>query len=210
MLEFERRQIPNELKEIVDPPRTVLLVWDMQNDQAGGSFNKDALIRNAPPLIESAAKAQIKTVYTRQTPFFWQDEAPVWIRRGMKDQKVDHPSKLKPRRLHGSFGWNIMAPFEPRLQDIVIDKRRPTMFIGNEFETIMSNLGLTTIVMIGCTTDGGVEATVREGFNRSYFMVIPRDCVGTYTEAGHNAALKRMERFAEIVESKELIEIWQK
>jgi len=210
MLEFERRQIPNELKEIVDPPRTVLLVWDMQNDQAGGSFNKDALIRNAPPLIEAAAKAQIKTVYTRQTPFPWKNEAPVWIRRGMRDQQVDDPSKLKPRRLHGSFGWNIMAPFEPRPQDIVIDKRRPTMFIGNEFETIMSNLGLTTIVMIGCTTDGGVEATVREGFNRSYFMVIPRDCVGTYTEAGHNAALKRMERFAEIVESKELIEIWQK
>jgi hypothetical protein len=41
-------------------------------------------------------------------------------------------------------------------------------------------------------------------------MVIPRDCVGTYTEAGHNAALKRMERFAEIVESKELIELWRK
>jgi ureidoacrylate peracid hydrolase len=210
MLEFEGRKIPNELKEIVDPPRTVLLVWDMQNDQAGGSFNKDALIRNAPPLIEAAAKAQIKTVYTRQTPFPWKNEAPVWIRRGMRDQQVDDPSKLKPRRLHGSFGWNIMAPFEPRPQDIVIDKRRPTMFIGNEFETIMSNLGLSTIVMIGCTTDGGVEATVREGFNRSYFMVIPRDCVGTYTEAGHNAALKRMERFAEIVESKELIEIWQK
>jgi len=210
MLEFEGRQIPNALKEIVDPPRTVLLVWDMQNDQAGGSFNKDALIRNAPPLIEAAAKAQIKTVYTRQTPFPWKNEAPVWIRRGMRDQQVDDPSKLKPRRLHGSFGWNIMAPFEPRPQDIVIDKRRPTMFIGNEFETIMSNLGLSTIVMIGCTTDGGVEATVREGFNRSYFMVIPRDCVGTYTEAGHNAALKRMERFAEIVESKELIEIWQK
>ena len=210
MLEFEGRQIPNALKEIVDPPRTVLLVWDMQNDQAGGSFNKDALIRTAPPLIEVAAKAQIKTVYTRQTPFPWKNEAPVWIRRGMSDQQVDDPSKLKPRRLHGSFGWNIMAPFEPRPQDIVIDKRRPTIFIGNEFETIMSNLGLSTIVMIGCTTDGGVEATVREGFNRSYFMVIPRDCVGTYTEAGHNAALKRMERFAEIVESKELIEIWQK
>ena len=210
MIEFEGRQIPNELREIVAPGRTLLLVWDMQNDQAGGSFNKDALIRNAPPLIEAAAQAKIKTVYTRQTPFLWKDEAPVWIRRGMKDQKLDHPSKLKPRRLHGSFGWNIMEPFKPRAEDMLIDKRRPTMFIGNEFETIMNNLGLTTIVMIGCTTDGGVEATVREGFNRSYFMVIPRDCVGTYTEAGHNAALKRMERFAEVVESKELIEIWQK
>ena len=210
MLEFEGRQIPNELREIVEPARTILLVWDMQNDQAGGSFNKDALIRNAPPLIEAAAKAKIKTVYTRQTPFLWRDEAPVWIRRGMKDQKVDQPSKLKPRRLHGSFGWNIMEPFKPGREDTVIDKRRPTMFIGNEFETIMNNIGATTIVMIGCTTDGGVEATVREGFNRSYSMIIPRDCVGTYTEEGHQAALKRMERFAEIVDSKELIEIWQK
>ena len=51
MIEFEGRQIPNELRDIVDPARTLLLVWDMQNDQAGGSFNKDALIRNAPSLI---------------------------------------------------------------------------------------------------------------------------------------------------------------
>ena len=57
MLDFEGRQIPGELKEIVDPKRTVLLVWDMQNDQAGGSFNKDALIRNAPPLINAAISA---------------------------------------------------------------------------------------------------------------------------------------------------------
>jgi nicotinamidase-related amidase len=210
MIEFEGRKIPSDLREIVDPKLTILLVWDMQNDQAGGSFNKDALILNAPPVIDAAAKAGIKTVYTRQTPFLWKEEAAVWIRRGMKDQKVDHPSQLKPRRLHGSFGWNLMEPFKPRAEDTVIDKRRPTMFIGNEFETIMNNIGATTIVMIGCTTDGGVEATVREGFNRSYFMVIPRDCVGTYTEEGHNAALKRMERFAEVVDSKELINIWQR
>jgi nicotinamidase-related amidase len=208
MFEFHGRQIPSELKEIVDPKRAVLLAWDLQNDQAGGSFNKNALIRNAPPLIAAARSAGVKTVYTRQTPFLWQDEAPVWIRRGMKDQKVDHPDQLKPRRLRGSFGWNIMEPFHPGEDDIVIDKRRPTMFIGNEFETIMNNRGATTIVMIGCTTDGGVEATVREGFNRNYFMVIARDCVGTYTEEGHNAALQRMERFADIVDSKTLIDYW--
>src|SRR5215831_12082241 len=68
MIEFEGRKIPNELSEIVDANRTVLLVWDMQNDQAGGAFNKAALIQNAPPLIAAAARAGIKTVYTRQTP----------------------------------------------------------------------------------------------------------------------------------------------
>jgi nicotinamidase-related amidase len=208
MVEFEGRKIPTHLSEIVDPSHTVLLVWDMQNDQAGGSFNKEALIRNAPPLIAAAARAGIKTVYTRQTPFLWKDESPAWIRRFMKEQKVDDPSMLKPRRLHGSFGWQIMEPFKPADNDIVIDKRRPTMFIGNEFETILSNRGATTVVMVGCTTDGGVEATVRDGFHRGYFMIVARDCVGTYTEEGHNAALKRMERFGDVVDSNELLKVW--
>ena len=75
MLEFAGRKIPNDLSEIVASGCTVLLVWDMQNDQAGGSFNKEALIRNVPPLIAAAATAGVKTVYTRQTPFLWQDES---------------------------------------------------------------------------------------------------------------------------------------
>ena len=118
MIDFEGRKIPNELSEIVEPSRTVLLVWDMQNDQAGGAFNKDALIRNAPPLIAAAAGAGIKTVYTRQTPYLWKDESAAWIHRFMQTQKVDHPSKLTPRRLHGSFGWQIMEPFKPAENDI--------------------------------------------------------------------------------------------
>jgi hypothetical protein len=39
-------------------------------------------------------------------------------------------------------------------------------------------------------------------------MVIARDCVGTYTEEGHNAALKRIQRFADVVDSQELIQCW--
>jgi nicotinamidase-related amidase len=210
MIDFAGRHIPTELKEIVEPRKTVLLVWDMQNDQAGGSFNKAELIRTAPPLIAAAAKAGIKTVYTRQTPFLWSEEAVTWIRRAMKNEKVDHPSKLKARRLRGSTNWEIMAPFKPAPEDSVIDKRRPSMFIGNEFETIMHNRGATTVVMIGCTTDGGVEMTVRDGHNRGHLMVVVRDCVGTYTEEGHNAALKRIEKFADVVDSKELIAIWQR
>ncbi|HEY3306756.1 MAG TPA: cysteine hydrolase [Candidatus Binatia bacterium] len=210
MIDFDGRKIPTDLGEIVEPAHTVLLVWDMQNDQAGGSFNKTELIKNAPPLIAAARHAGIKPVYTRQTPFLWKDESPAWIRRALKEQNVDHPAKLKPRRLHGSFGWQLMAPFASGEGDLVINKRRATMFIGNEFETLLANLRASTIVIIGCTTDGGIEATVRDGFYRGYFMIVARDAVGTYTEEGHNAALKRMERFADIVESSELIEIWSR
>jgi nicotinamidase-related amidase len=210
MIEFEGRRIPSTLAELVDPSRALLLAWDFQNDQAGGSFNKDALIRNAPPVIDAAARAKVRTIWTRQTPYLWKDESPAWIRQAMKTQAIDDPAALKPRRAHGSFGWQLMEPFKPRPEDFVIDKRRPTMFIGNDFETLLHNRALETIVMIGCTTDGGVEATVREGYNRGYFMVIVRDCVGTYTGEGHNAALQRMERYGDVVDSKDLIAAWQR
>lgn len=131
------------------------------------------------------------------------------IRRAMKQQNVDHPSKLKPRRLQGSFGWQLIEPFKPEGDDIVLEKRRATMFLGTEFQNIMSNRGATTVVMVGCTTDGGVEGTVRDDYYLGYFMVVVRDCVGTRTESGHLDALKRMERFADVVQSGELIKIWE-
>ena len=45
MLEFAGREIPNELSEIVASGCTVLLVWDMQNDQAGVPLTRMRWIR---------------------------------------------------------------------------------------------------------------------------------------------------------------------
>jgi nicotinamidase-related amidase len=209
MIEFEGKNIPATLREVVDPKRTLLLVWDMQNDQAGASFNKEQFLRATPPLIQAARDAGVRIVYTQATPFLWKDEAPAFIRRAMKEQRVDHPDKLRPRRLRGSFGWQLIEPFKPEGDDIVFDKRRPTVFIGTDFESLMRNRRATTAVIVGCTTDGGVEGTVRDGANRGYFMVVVRDCVGTRTESGHLDALKRMERFGDVVDSGELIKIWE-
>src|SRR2546428_9314775 len=60
MIEFEGKQIPPTLREVVDPKRTILLVWDMQNDQAGASFNKEQFLRATPPLIRAAKKAGLR------------------------------------------------------------------------------------------------------------------------------------------------------
>ena len=210
MIEYEGKRIPANLREVVDPERTLLLVWDMQNDQAGSSFNKEQFLRTTPPVIEAAKKVGVRVVYTQSTPYSWRDESPAMLRRAMGEQGVGHPSQLKPRRLRGSFGWQLIAPFKPaEADDIVLDKRRPTVFLGTEFESLMVNRGATTVVMVGCTTDGGVEGTVRDGYYRGYFMVVVRDCVGTKTEEGHLGALMRMERFADVVDSHELVGAWQ-
>ena len=74
MIEFEGRNIPMTLAEIADPRRAVLLVWDMQNDQAGSSFNKAEFLRATPPLIAAAKGAGVRVVYAFATPYAWRDE----------------------------------------------------------------------------------------------------------------------------------------
>lgn len=208
MIEFQGRSIPTTLAEVADPRRTVLLVWDMQNDQAGSSFNKAEILRAAPPLIAAAKGAGVRVVYALATPYAWRDEAPAMIRRAMRDQGVSDPNQLGPRRVRDSFGWRLIEPFEPADDDTVIEKRRPTIFVGTEFEQLLGNWNRDTVVVAGCRTDAGVEGSVRDGYYRGLFMVVARDCVGTNRESAHLEALQRMERFADVVDSRELLAVW--
>jgi biuret amidohydrolase len=208
MIEFEGQTIPISLAEVADSSRTVLLVWDMQNDQAGSSFNKQEFLRATPPLIAAAKGAGVRIVYAYSTPYPWRDESPGMIRRAMKDQGVSNPQQLKPRRTRGSFGWQLIEPFEPAEDDTIIEKHRATMFLGTAFEQLLVNWNKTTIVLVGCRTDAGIEGTARDGYYRGYSMIVVRDCVGTGDEQSHLDALKRLERFADVVGSQELLEIW--
>ncbi len=209
MIKFEGRTIPLTLDEVADPRRTVLLVWDMQNDQAGSSFNKTEFLRATPPLIIAAKGVGVRVVYAFATPYPWRDEAPAMIRRAMKDQGVSGPSRLgprrtrgSPRRTRGSFGWQLIEPFKPADDDVLIEKHRPTIFLGTEFEQLLGNWSRDTVVIVGCRTDAGIEGSVRDGTYRGYSMIVVRDCVGTNREA-----LQRMERFAEVVDFRELLDI---
>lgn len=208
MIEFEGQAIPLSLTEVAAPSRAVLLVWDMQNDQAGSSFNQQEFLSATPPLIAAAKEAGVRTVYAYSTPYPWRNESPAMIRRALKDQGVTDPSALKPRRVRGSFGWQLIEPFAPAEDDTIIEKHRATMFLGTEFEQLLTNWNKTTVVLVGCRTDAGIEGTARDGYYRGYSMIVVRDCVGTGNERSHVDALKRLERFADVVSSRELLEIW--
>jgi len=209
MIEFEGQSIPLTLSEVTAPSRTVLLVWDMQNDQAGSSFNKQEFLSATPPLIAAAKNARVRTIYAYSTPYPWGNESPAMIRRAMKDQGVANPRELKPRRVRGSFGWQLIEPFAPADEDTIIEKHRATMFLGTEFEQLLVNWNKTTIVLVGCRTDAGIEGTARDGYYRGYSMIVVRDCVGTGNERSHLDALQRLERFADVVSSQELLKIWR-
>ena len=163
----------------------------MQNDQAGSSFNKDEFLRTTPPLIAAAKRRRRPRGLRLRHPL------PV-ARRGPRHDPPRHegpgrqpiPSELGPRRTRGSFGWQLIEPFKPEDDDVLIEKHRPTIFLGTEFEQLLGNWNRDTVVVVGCRTDAGVEGSVRDGYYRGYSMIVVRDCVGTNRENAHHDALR--------------------
>jgi len=143
------RQIPNELSESSIPSAPSCWCGTCKRSSRR-LFNKDALIRNAPPLIAAAAKVgredrvhppdAVSLERGGGLPGSPSDDQ----REGRSSEQVE--AATFERRTNCKL-WNPSTGAE----DIVIDKRRPSMFVGNEFETIMHNLGATPMVMIGCT-----------------------------------------------------------
>lgn len=206
MIEFEGRKIPDRVEEIVEPARSLLLVWDMQYDIAARAFNFDLIVASLKSLIAAARKARVPVAYSQQTAIDFKHEAPVWIRRRMA--KVSDPKNLPLRTVEGTRGWQVLDELKPEAGDIVFKKRRPSAFIGTDFDLLLRSRGVETVILTGVSTEGGIEGTARQGLNLGYAMVVVRDAVGSSDREAHELALKYMESVFDVVDSKELCSIW--
>ena len=109
-------------------------------------------------------------------------------------------SATMPAPLH----FSVSSPFFQE-GETILDKRRPTIFIGSEYESLLLNRRTTTVVIVGCTTRGNGPRRVQPRLLHGGRERLR----GDHTEEGHRGALKRMEGFADIVDSKEIIDIWR-
>lgn len=210
MKEYGGRQIPESLNEIVVPRTTALLVWDIQYDIAAKAFNIQEMIANLRQLLPAARSSGVPVIYSQQTAFPLDREDPVWIRQRMRNAGVDEPSKIPIRTVEDTHGWEIFEEIKPQEGDIIFKKRRPTAFIGSEFDMTLRNKGIRTVVLTGVSTDMGIEGTARDGLALGYYMVIARDCVGSSRREAHEIALKYMENVFDVTDSKTLLGIWSK
>ncbi len=208
MLYLAGKKIPDALEEIIDPGRAALLLWDMEYAIAPNAFNFKEIVANLKPLTDLARKVGIPVFYSQQIHLDLEKaEAEVWVRVRMKRAGGAQDSKIPA----GKRGHDIVEELGPQPGDVVFQKRRPDGFVGTDFDIMLRNKGIKTVIAGGVATEGGVEGTARTGRNLGYYMVILKDCVGSRNRELHDMALKLMEKtHFDVATANQVAEIWRR
>jgi nicotinamidase-related amidase len=181
------------LPEIVAPDHTCLVVWDVQHGLFDRIFNKEEFMATLQPLIDTA-RAKMPLFYTLITPLPREFASSWSLYAMMRRFQVDDPSKLPPFMAPGSKEREIVDAVAPQQGDIVLEKAFASIFLNTNFESMLRNCAITTVILTGISTEIGIEASARDAGNRGFYPVVVSDCVSSPDREAHERSLKNMEK----------------
>ena len=87
----------------------------------------------------------------------------------------------------------------PRPDEDLIEKQWASAFFGTDLAARLARAGADSLVVTGLTTSGCVRATVLDGLQHEYPVVVPREAVGDRNPDAHAANLHDMHaKYAEV------------
>ena len=105
----------------------------------------------------------------------------------------------------GGWGTETHPDLGQRVEDFDIVKHRVSPFYATSLEAILSAQGITRIYCSGISTNAVVQATVREGHDRDFEMIVLEDCCCGLSAEEHDIAIKSLQRFCQIANSPDVI-----
>jgi len=198
-----------QMKAIVDPTHTALVVWDVQNTLVDMIFNQETFLKNSKALIEKAREFRIPIIYTKITPLPREYESPFRTYMFMKRFGVNDPEKVPQFLVPGTPGAEIHKEVSPQKGDLVLDKHTASIFIGTHFEQMMRVSGVQTILFTGISTEMGIASSARDSSNRGFYTVVVEDCVSSSDREMHESALKLLKRVCIVASSEDLMKAWE-
>lgn len=189
----------DEIAGFLQPDRTAFVLWDIQKMLVDTIFNREDFLKNVRKLAETARKKNIPVFSTKITPLPEGFESPARKYMMKKRQWGGRPAL---------DAYELVLP--PGDKDNVISKNTADIFIGTNFELMLRNAGISTIVFTGISTEIGIESSARAAGNRGFFPVIVSDAVSSRTEEAHARSLENMKNLMPIVSTAELSSFWNK
>ena len=120
---MERNDVFKELKDVVRPDHTALIVWDVQNLLVGRIYNKDEFLSNLNSLIKKAREKGIPIFFTKITPLPERFESGPRLANRWGQMPTDPTA------------WDLTV--KPEKDDIVLNKNTASIFIGTNFEWLL-------------------------------------------------------------------------
>jgi len=122
-----------------------------------------------------------------------------------RDRSLDHKLSniLVPK---GSPLAKVIREVAPKGDEIVLPKTSSGVFNSTNLDYVLRNLGIENVVVCGFVTDQCVDMAVRDGADRSYYMVCAADACAAYTEERHETALRAFGGYCRIQKADEVLD----
>lgn len=175
----------------LDLDRTALVIIDMQRDFLlpggfGETLGNDVsqlqkVIEPLQALLGAARAAGMLIIHTREGHLAdLSDCPPAKLNRGEPSKRIGDPGAYGRILIRGEFGHDIVDELAPLPDEVVIDKPGKGAFYATDFGKVLSDNGITQLLVTGVTTEVCVHTTTREANDRGYECVVVSDCVGSY------------------------------
>jgi nicotinamidase-related amidase len=182
------------------PETTALVIIDMQRDfvEPGGfgeSLGNDVrrvhrIIEPLGSMLAAAREVGLLVIHTREGHLpDLSDCPPAKWRRGKPAQRIGDPGPMGRILIRGEAGHDIIDALAPLPTEIVVDKPGKGAFYRTDLEALLSERGITSLIIAGVTTEVCVHTTLREANDRGFECLVLKDCVASYFPDLHRAAL---------------------
>jgi ureidoacrylate peracid hydrolase len=173
--------------DIIDPARTVMVVVDMQNDfVAEGaklrSAQAAAMVPRLARTLKTCRDKGIRVIYTAHV--HRRDGSDMGLYDDLYSPIADRSSLVD-----GTPGVEIFKDLAPAPGEHIVKKHRYSAFFATDLDLILRELGITTVVISGTTTENCCHATARDAMFHNYKVVFLSDATGTfdYPDVGQGA-----------------------
>jgi nicotinamidase-related amidase len=188
--------------------KSVYLVLDMQNDLVGENgpnaksplgtqVQERGIVARTAAAIARARAAGLAIGFVRVGFSPGYPECPA-------GSPVFAPAKANNLFRLGTPGTEIHPALGMRDGDWLVTKHRVSPFYATDLEAYLRANGIERIFCSGVSTQAVVQATVRDGHDRDYAMVILEDCCAAHSAEEHRNSIGSLGRFAKVTTSTEV------
>ncbi|MEP5763641.1 MAG: isochorismatase family protein [Halieaceae bacterium] len=178
--------------------RPALLLVDMIN----GFTDPECPLGSECPSVVAANATLLELFRSRQLPVFF---TTVVYHNAQQASVFRHRIAALNLLEPGSHWVQVDPALAPLPGEPVIEKQWASGFFATDLDQQLRAAGVDSLVVTGLTTSGCVRATVVDGLQYNYPVVVPREAVGDRNADAHEANLFDMNaKYADVVALAEL------